>query len=314
MLSRSQRLAGAVRWACETEVRALKPGNVSVHSPGHGMTADDFLRSAAAAAGPLCAPGETVGGRILAAVRATRAAADCNTNLGIVLLAAPLVHAALLAGPGRLRPALQEVLAALTVHDADQAYEAIRLARPGGLGSSPRHDVSEPPRVTLLVAMQEAAPWDSVAMQYATGYRDVFETGMPLARVCRERWRSDEWAAVAVYLDLLARIPDTLIARKLGLPAAQQVSREAAPLAQMLMLAQKPEHLSRQVLEFDSRLKQAGLNPGTTADLTVACLLALAVEEVLESEVTDCGPGPGARGHSPWDGSRAFSQLTEKET
>lgn len=314
MLSRSQRLAAAVRWACETEVRALKPGNVSVHAPGHGMTAEDFLRSAAAVAGPLCAAGDTVGGRILAAVRVTRAVAGCNTNLGIVLLAAPLVHAALLAGPGRLRPALREVLAALTVDDAEQAYEAIRLALPGGLGASPRHDVSEPPRVTLLAAMQEAAARDSIALQYATGYRDLFETGMPLARVCRTRWQSDEWAAVAVYLDLLARVPDTLIARKFGLPAAQQASREAAPLAQALMLAQKPEQLSRQMLEFDSRLKQAGWNPGTSADLTVACLLAVAAEEILEAEVTDCGPDCGARGFSSWDGSRAFLQLTEKET
>jgi len=314
MLSRSERLARAVRWACETEVQALKPGNVSVHAPSHGMTAEDFLASAAAIAAPLCASGDTVGGRILAAVRATRTVADCNTNLGIVLLAAPLVHAALLAGPGRLRAALEEVLAALTVDDADQAYQAIRLAQPGGLGASPRHDVSETPRVTLLAAMQEAAARDSIARQYATGYRDVFETGVPLARDCRSRWGSDEWAAVAVYLDLLARIPDTLIARKFGIPAAQQVSREAAPLAQALALAQKPEHLSRQMLEFDSRLKQAGLNPGTTADLTVASLLALRVEEILEAEVTDCGPAPGARGLSSWDGSRAFSQLTEKET
>jgi triphosphoribosyl-dephospho-CoA synthase len=306
----SERLAGAVRWACETEVRAMKPGNVSIHSAGHGMSARDFLASAAAIAGPLTAPGASVGERILRAVEATRAAVGCNTNLGIVLLAAPLVHAALRAGPGGLRQALDDVLQSLTVDDAGLAYQAIRLAQPGGLGQSPRHDVREAPRVTLLAAMQEAAGRDSIALQYATGYRDVFETGMPLARACRGRWQSDEWAAVAVYLEFLARLPDTLIARKSGLPAAQQVSREAAPLAQALRAAEKPEHLAGQMLEFDSRLKRAGLNPGTSADLTVASLLALGAEEALQDRFTGCGRGSGPDGSSSWDGSRAFSQLS----
>lgn len=306
----SEALAGAVRWACEVEVRAMKPGNVSIHSPGHGMSAQDFLASAAAIAGPIAGPGAGVGERILRAVEATRAAVDCNTNLGIILLAAPLAHAALGSGERGLRTALEETLLSLTVEDAGLAYQAIRLAQPGGLGESPRHDVSEAPRVSLLAAMREAASRDSIALQYATGFRDVFETGMPLARDCRARWNSDEWAAVAVYLELLARLPDTLIARKFGLPTAQQVSREAAPLARALRQAQKPEQMSGQMLEFDSKLKQAGLNPGTSADLTVASLLALRSEEILRDRFAGYGRGSGPDGSSSWDGSRAFSQLS----
>ncbi|HEX6827610.1 MAG TPA: triphosphoribosyl-dephospho-CoA synthase, partial [Burkholderiales bacterium] len=190
----SERLAVAVRWACEVEVRAMKPGNVSIHSPGHGMSAQDFLASAGAVAGPLTALAAGVGERILRAVEATRAAVGCNTNLGIVLLAAPLIHAALRAGAEPLRPALDKVLRSLTVEDAGLAYQAIRLAQPGGLGASPRHDVNEVPRVTLLAAMQEAASRDSIALQYANGVREVFETGVPLARFCRSHWQSDEWA------------------------------------------------------------------------------------------------------------------------
>jgi triphosphoribosyl-dephospho-CoA synthase len=306
----SEALAGAVRWACEVEIRAMKPGNVSIHSPGHGMSAQDFLASAAAIAGPIAAPGASVGERILRAVEATRAVVDCNTNLGIILLAAPLAHAALRADRRGLRAALEDTLRALTVEDAALAYEAIRLAQPGGLGASQRHDVSEAPRVTLLAAMQEAASRDSIAAQYATGFRDVLESGMPLARECRSRWHSDEWAAVAVYLELLARVPDTLIARKFGLPAAQQVSREAAPLATALRQSQKPEQMSGQMLEFDSRLKQAGLNPGTSADLTVASLLALGAEEILQHKFAGYGRGPGPDGSSSWDDSRAFSHLS----
>jgi triphosphoribosyl-dephospho-CoA synthase len=76
--------------ACLLDVLALKPGNVGVHGAGHGMQALDFLRSARAAAPAIAAEKASVGERIHAAIAATRAAAGVNTNLGIVLLAAPL--------------------------------------------------------------------------------------------------------------------------------------------------------------------------------------------------------------------------------
>jgi triphosphoribosyl-dephospho-CoA synthase len=315
MLSRGESLGRAVRWACAVEIHAMKPGNVSIHSPGHGMSAELFLASAEAIAAPISAPGASVGERILHSVQATRAVAGCNTNLGIVLLAAPLVHAALLApDAAHLRDTLRQVLAGLTVDDAVQAYEAIRIAEPGGMGERPRHDVRDTPRVTLLAAMQEAAARDSIAREYTNGFAEVMERGKPLAQACLRRWRSAEWTAVAVYLDFLARIPDTLIARKFGAEAAERVRREAAPLAAVLAEAQNPEEFSGLMLEFDSRLKRQGLNPGTSADLTVASLLAARSEEVLQEEVFGRGTGHGPRRQATWDRSRAYSQFTEKET
>src|SRR5258708_20574752 len=79
--------------ACTMELQALKPGNVHVHAAGHGMTTADFERSAAVSVEPLTATATTVGRRIRDAVAATRAAVGSNTNLGIVLLAAPLIPA-----------------------------------------------------------------------------------------------------------------------------------------------------------------------------------------------------------------------------
>ncbi len=70
-----------------------KPGNVSLHSAGHDMRAQQFLDSARASAPALFDPRAGVGARIEAAVRATRAVAGCNTNLGILLLCAPLARA-----------------------------------------------------------------------------------------------------------------------------------------------------------------------------------------------------------------------------
>ena len=306
--SRSENIASALRWACEVEVRAPKPGNVSVAASGHGMTASDFLASAAAVAAPLAQPGASVGERILGAVESTRSVVSCNTNLGIILLAAPLAHAALAAASARdLRPRVEGALSELSIADADLAYRAIRIANPGGLGSAARHDVREAPEVTLLAAMREAWQRDSIARQYATGFWDVFEHGAPLFRSCTRRWGSEEWGAVAVYLDFLVRFPDSHIARKSGQPAAEQVSREAGAFAHALQQTDDPEQIAAQMLEWDSRLKQQGHNPGTSADLTVASLLTVRLQDLLEQELTDRAPANGARGNSTGDRSRTLS-------
>jgi triphosphoribosyl-dephospho-CoA synthase len=275
MTEAAERVAAAFQEACRLEVRALKPGNVHVYAAGHGMSLADFEASAAAAAPAIGRPGLTVGQRILEAVRATRAAVGCNTNLGIVLLAAPLAQAALADDGATLRVRLGRVLRRLDVADARPAYEAIRLAAPAGLGRVDRHDVHEEPTVALLQAMAAAAERDRIAAQYATGYRDVFEIGVPRLARAQARWHGDEWAASAAYLAFLARLPDSHIARKFGDPAAEAVRRRAAPLYRALCRAVDPRRLEAPLLAFDHELKRQGLNPGTSADLTVASLFAL---------------------------------------
>src|SRR5262249_9191178 len=156
------RIAQAFTAACRDELLAAKPGNVHVFADGHRMTADDFFRSAEAAAGPLTQSGAKVGRRILGAVEATKAAVAANTNLGIILLCAPLAAAAE-QEPSDLRTALARVLAALDVDDAALAFRAITLASPGGLGTAERHDVRAPATVSLRAAMAEAADRDRIA-------------------------------------------------------------------------------------------------------------------------------------------------------
>jgi triphosphoribosyl-dephospho-CoA synthase len=261
--------------ACEAELTALKPGNVHVHGDGHGMTIDDFRRSAAAAAAPLCRAGSTVGARIREAVAASIAVAGCNTNLGIVLLAAPLLAAA--ERGGTLREALMAVLDALTIADAIDAYAAIAVANPGGIGSAAREDVFSPPSVTLRAAMALAADRDSVARQYATGFADVFAIGV--ARLEAERQgASPDWATTLVYLDFLSEIPDSHIARKFGLDTARSVQREAIDLR--LHLPDDPAAAFPTLLAFDADLKKRGLNPGTSADLTVVSLLVVEIQNI----------------------------------
>jgi len=278
---RALRLQQAYIDACRLELRALKPGNVHVASEGHGMTVAQFEASALASGAPLAAPSKPVGERIRDAVAATHAAVGCNTNLGIVLLAAPLMAAAERAGAGGLRSTLAATLAGLTIADATAAYDAIRLARPAGLGRADAQDVSTAPTIDLRRAMALAADRDRIARQYADGYDDVFDIGVRRLRGAHRAGETAEWAATCAYMDFLATFADSHIVRKLGADIAETVRGEAAALATRLGEAPRDERMIADLVAFDANLKSRGLNPGSSADLTVASLLALACEDML---------------------------------
>ena len=264
-------LAAAYRAACRLDVTACKPGNVFLASPGHGMTARHFLRSAECSAAALTDPGVRLGDRIYGAVAATRAVVDCNTNLGIVLLCAPLAQAALTGAPQHgLRAVLKRQLAATDRTDAAQVFRAIRLAQPGGLGRSARHDVADEPAVGLLEAMRYAAPRDRIARQYVTGFADLFDTALPWLAEAQERWSDPDLAVTDLYLRLLAKLPDSHVERKHGPAAARRLSLQAGAARERLLRADDAGAALAGLLAFDTRLKDAGINPGTTADLVVA--------------------------------------------
>jgi len=46
------------------------------------------------------------------------------------------------------------------------------------------------------------------------------------------------------------------------------------------------------LLAFDAELKRDGINPGTTADLSVASLLALHLQDLLQGSFTGSGAKP----------------------
>ncbi len=266
----AQTVVNAFIDACLLDVTAVKPGNVGLHGDGHGMRVEDFVRSARAAAPEIARPGLSVGERISRAISATHDAVGTNTNLGIVLLAAPMAQAALTAGAS-----LATVLEALTIEDAELAFGAIRLANPGGLGHSPRHDVHAPAQVTLLDAMREAAPRDRIALQYRDRFVDVLGTGRVALTSARQR--GFDWCrtATAVFLAFLARYTDSHVERKLGRSEAGAL-QEAAAL-QGLWEQGAPGH-DGELARWDRALKSRGINPGTSADLTVATLFASFLE------------------------------------
>lgn len=277
MIDLSARIAAAFQAACLDELGAPKPGNVHVFAAGGELTPEAFIHSAEVSAAPLTQRGARVGARILGAIEATYAAVNTNTNLGIVLLCAPLAAAAEAAAEKRstdLQAALRNVLDGLNIEDAQLAFRAIALANPAGLGHAERHDVRAPATGTLQQAMQAAADRDRIAQQYANGFADVFDVGLPVFDSALLAHSETKWATLAVYLNFLAEFPDSHIARKYGTTVAEDLRQNARVFHDRLRGATDPAHLLADLLKWDASLKARRLNPGTSADLTVATLFA----------------------------------------
>jgi triphosphoribosyl-dephospho-CoA synthase len=256
--------------ACIWEATARKPGNVTRFHDFEDVTYLDFVLSAAAIA-PVMATAcqRRVGETVLQAARATRQVVRTNTNLGIILLLAPL--AAVPEGED-LRTGVERILASLNVEDSRQVYEAIRLAAPGGMGKVQEQDVRGEPTQPLREVMALAAGRDLIARQYANGFREVFEDGVPELLAGLEQTGSLEGAILRAHLHLMASHHDTLIARKRGVVEAEESARRARWALEEDWPDQ--ERGRRALADLDSWLRAEGhhRNPGTTADLVTACL------------------------------------------
>jgi triphosphoribosyl-dephospho-CoA synthase len=271
-------IAAAAQLACLLEVSAPKPGNVSPERHFHDTRYEDFLASAVAIGPAIAAAGErTLGATIRAAVEATSRWTRTNTNLGIVLLLAPLARAAAREG-GSLRDRLRAVLDETTVADAADTYAAIRRARPGGLGAASAEDVSAAPTVTLRDAMALAAGRDSIAREYTNGFALTFEVGAPALAEVRARGLPWTEATVECFLALLAAVPDTHIARKLGPAEAERVTKRAAEVLSRGGTGAADGRAAIAALDADLRDPRNTRNPGATADLTCAALFVAIIE------------------------------------
>jgi len=272
-------VAAAAQLACLLEVSAPKPGNVSPFASFRDATYEDFLASAAAIGPALLMAGErSLGTTIRAGVEATARWAPSNTNLGLVLLLAPLARAALRSGDKPLRAQVAATLAATTVADARDVYVAIRSVAPGGLGRASEQDVAGTPTVTLRDAMALARGRDAIAREYATDFETTFEIGAPgLRRALSDAlaWRE---AVVEVYLTLLAASPDSHIARKLGIDAAVRVQCRARAVLDAGGVRTMTGRDAIAALDRELRDEANTLNPGATADLTGAAIYVVLLE------------------------------------
>ena len=256
--------------ACLLEVAAPKPGNVHRSADFEDMTFQDFQLSAIAV-GPALdrAVSEGVGAAILGAIEATRQVTIANTNLGLVLLLAPL--AAVPAGQPLLE-GIPGVLDALTAMDASLVYRAIQLTQPGGLGTVDQMDVNDTPPGDLLVAMHDARERDMIARQYSDHYKDLLGDCLPWLIEELATQRPTAESIVRLHLRIMAEYPDSLIARKCGMEIASQ----SATLARQVLGSEDETEFHQKLsdLDFWLRSDHHQRNPGTTADLVGATLFA----------------------------------------
>lgn len=259
--------------ACLLEVTAAKPGNVHRGADFSDATMLDFALSGLAIAPAMDRASEfgLVGRTVLDAVQATRACVATNTNLGIVLLLAPL---AATPRDEELVGGVRRVLARLDAEDARLVYEAIRAAQPGGLGKVDAADVADDAPANLIDAMRLAEDRDLVARQYVNGFHEVLHEAGPWLAEATQNGLALADAIVHVHLRLLAAHGDSLIARKCGREASDRVRTWAARIVRERQPATPAYRREAADFDFWLRADHNRRNPGTTADLVTAALFA----------------------------------------
>ena len=264
-------ISECVSLACMLEALAPKPGNVHRGADFEDVTFPEFVASGIMT-GPVMerAVDVPLGQTVLPAVQRTRLFAKTNTNLGTILLLAPL---AAVPREQPLATGVAQVLRRLSSQDARNVYEAIRLAEPGGMGRVADADVNtaEAPD-DLLAAMRMAADRDMVARQYVEDFRQVLTCVVPWLTESFAASKVHDTAIVHTHLRVMSAFPDSLIARKCG---AETAARSAAWAGRVLDSGPPAsEPYQQQLADLDFWLRSDGhrRNPGTTADLIAAGL------------------------------------------
>ena len=265
----------AFEYACKLDVFSIKPGNVFLNHPAYGMTHKDFLQSSMACSDIICERNMDIGLKILESVKASMDVVGCNTNLGIILLCAPMVEAVYMDKEHKFdQKNLKIVIDNINYKQTKNIYKAINLANAGGMSSKEEFDLknNKSEKFTLLEAMNFAKTYDYIASEYTNYFHNIINT-------ISKNWRSyfkfmdnDEYATTATFLQQIISNPDTLIARKHDLTAAKEVSERFKEIAHEYCALKDPNILNNKLLLLDSELKIQGLNPGTTADVVVASI------------------------------------------
>ena len=267
-----------IKLSCYAEMDSLKPGNVHKYSSGHGMTAKDFYKSANIIENYLTQKNYHFSKKILKCVEEIKKKVKKNTNLGIILLFAPVISILLKNGfldKRNLYKKISLFIKSQNIKSSLPIFKAIKIAAPGGLGKSNRYDVNYLPKVTLYNAMNYSSKKDLIAKQYVTGFKDIFKIGLPAYKKFQSKWHNEEWALTGVYLTYLKQLTDSHIKRKKGKEIAKKVKTEAKKYYKLIENEKNFKNIdkiTKKLLFFDKKLKSNNINPGTTADLTVATL------------------------------------------
>ena len=198
-----------------------------------------------------------IGEIIRHAVRDTNCHDGGNTHFGAFLLLIPLIY-------GKGIDGAMKALAATDSSDAVAFYKAFALTAVR-MNATDELDVNDPHTLTLirerdmtlLDIMQHSAANDMVARELVTGY--------PLSRRGADLLKElglGRQAIVDMFLTLLATEPDTFIIKKHGIETARGTMTGAREVLDGKRTAE----------DLDAELIQRDINPGSTADITIAAI------------------------------------------
>lgn len=299
-------ISACLELAILLEASAHKPGNVSVVTNFESTRYEHFLASAVAARpsfeyaaeqgvavskGRISLGGAGIGQIIKNCVADINAwQHGGNTLLGTVILFSPIAVAAGMTVVDRdveiprLRENVKLVVESTTPEDAVNVYDAIKIAKPSGLGTVPKLDLNDPTstnrilgeEISLYQVFRIAEKYDTVCSEWVNNYPVTFDLAYPtLTRQIRNGDDLDV-AIIHTFLKVLSECPDTFIARKTSLEKSQEISSKAKQVLEFggYNTSSGRKSLSR----FDQQLRESSnlLNPGTTADI-IAAALALVV-------------------------------------
>ena len=264
-----------IKFVCDVEMESLKPGNVHKFSKSNDMSIKNFLRSSLIISKCLTKKNLNLGIKIINSVNEIQKKVKKNTNLGIILMLSPIVSVVLEEGiisKEKLVRKIKTLIKKQSIKDSIHIFKAISITSPGGLGFSKKYDVNKLPKINLHKAMEYSKKRDLIARQYCNGFEDIYSTGIPAYKKFYNKWGKVNWALTGVYLTFLKKFNDSHIARNKGKKIATNVRKEAQKYYFFLKRNKNLNKIKKKLLFFDKKLKSKRINPGTTADLTVATL------------------------------------------
>jgi triphosphoribosyl-dephospho-CoA synthase len=266
-------LKSAYLFSCKKDIELIKPGNVNLLSSHKDTKAQDYLDSAILSSKELFNQNYSLGKRILESVNVTRSQVNVNTNLGIILLCAPVIQSYIDFDNLDLREGIKKTLSTTSIKDTHDLCAAINISSPGGLGDSDMYDTASYPNASIKQIMNYSQEYDRISYQYSHNFSDIFDFIIPKLEFLNQRYESLDISLSLLFIEILAKIPDSHISRKFGDKIAKKTSNNAHDLLKILDREYDPDYLAKALNNLDYEYKKKGINPGTTADLLVASLM-----------------------------------------
>ena len=269
--------------SCFDEIKADKPGNVSINSPIIGLKYQKFFRAAEITASVISNNNYSLGEVIFKSCYRCMNELNSNYNLGIILLCAPIVRVATRkpSEENILRSNLGKEIKSIGEKDAQLIFNAIKLCKPAGLknykgAGNLTIDIKE---IDFKKIIEFSSEWDRISRAYNNNYKEIFSIGLPFLKRLKKKF-STKFSIECVYLNYLALDLDSHIQRKFGKEKAQSISNKSSQILKTILL--KENSKSRNLISsFDNYLKRRKINPGTCADLTVTTLLIDKITDIV---------------------------------